>query len=171
MRSGLRWVWVSVIVLIVDQLTKFAALNYLTDYEPWRITQFFNLTLAYNKGAAFSFLNQASGWQIWLFGGLSLVVSIAILIWLKRLAYQQRWLNIALSLIVGGALGNLFDRIYYGHVIDFIQLHISHFYWPVFNIADSAICIGACMLVLDAFWKEKKRNEPKSHDEQKRVSS
>jgi len=156
MHSGLRWIWIAVIVFIVDQLTKYAALNYLMDYEPLVITRFFNLTLAYNKGAAFSFLNQASGWQLWFFGGLSLVVSIAILIWLKRLAYQQRWLNIALTFIVGGALGNLFDRICYGHVIDFIQLHISHFYWPVFNIADSAICIGAFMLVVDAFLKEKK---------------
>lgn len=90
-----------------------------------------------------------------MFGGIAVVISIGILIWLKRLTYQKRWLSLALTLIIGGALGNLFDRINYGKVIDFIQLHIAHFYWPVFNIADSAICIGAFMLILDAFKRKK----------------
>jgi signal peptidase II len=120
-----------------------------------RVTPFFNLTLAYNTGAAFSFLDSAPGWQIWFFGVIALVVSATLLIWLKRLPRQQWWLSIALACIIGGALGNLWDRVSYGHVIDFIQLHAYSFYWPVFNIADSAICLGAMMLVLEALFKRK----------------
>ncbi len=152
--TGLRWLWVAVVVFILDRISKYLAMSFLTDYEPLVITRFFNFTLSYNKGAAFSFLDQASGWQMWFFGGLALVVSIGILIWLSRLSSRQRWLSISLAMIVGGALGNLFDRINYGQVIDFIQLHVSHFYWPVFNIADSAVCVGAFMLFLDA-WPKK----------------
>lgn len=154
--TGLSWLWISVLVFTLDQATKYLAVKYLTDYEPFPITKFFNFTLAYNKGAAFSFLNSASGWQIWFFGILSIVVSIGILVWLKRLSHKQRWLSIALALIVGGALGNLFDRIHYGHVIDFIDLYVSHYHWPVFNIADSAVCIGAFMLFWDAVKQKKK---------------
>lgn len=154
MRSGLRWIVVSIIVIILDRLTKFMALRGLTEYVPYKITSFFNLTLSYNKGAAFSFLNQASGWQMWFFGGLAIIVSVALLIWLSRISYRERWLSIALALIIGGALSNLIDRIYYGHVIDFLQLHVANWYWPTFNVADSAICIGAFMLLWDAMRKK-----------------
>lgn len=153
-KTGLYWLWVAVIILALDRLTKFLAQTYLTAYVPLPVVKFFNLTLAYNTGAAFSFLNQAGGWQGKLFGGIAFFVSIGILFWLYRLTHRQRWLCIALSMIVGGALGNLGDRILYGHVIDFIQLYVSHWYWPVFNIADSAICIGVGMLFLDALRKK-----------------
>lgn len=149
MHSGLRWLWVSVVVFFLDVISKYFALHFLTEYEPYPVVPFFNLTLAYNKGAAFSFLNSASGWQTWFFGGLAIVISAGIVIWLKRLSYQQRWLSIALALIIGGALGNLFDRIYYGHVIDFIELYASRYHFPVFNFADSAIFFGAVMLIWD----------------------
>jgi len=89
---------------------------------------------------------------------LAIGVSLSIILWMRRLSASQKWLNIALSLVVGGAMGNLFDRIYYGHVIDFIQLHTTSFYWPVFNLADSAICIGATMLFLDAIFARKKES-------------
>lgn len=154
--TGLSWLWIAVLVFILDQASKYLALAFLDEYQPHPVMPFFNLTLAYNKGAAFSFLNNASGWQTWFFGMLAIVICVGILIWLKRLSYQQRWLSIALSLIVGGALGNLVDRVHYGHVIDFIELYVSYYHWPVFNIADSAVCIGAFMLFWDAIFVKKK---------------
>lgn len=160
MRSGLRWLWVAVLVFALDWSSKYLALHHLNLYEPIFITKFFNLMLAFNRGAAFSFLHHASGWQMWFFGGLSTVVVASILVWLSRLSFRQHWLSIGLACIVGGALGNLFDRIYYGHVIDFLQFHISHFYWPVFNIADSAICVGAFLLFLDVMGKKNNANHP-----------
>lgn len=156
MRSGLRWLWIAVVVFFLDLVSKHAALTNLIDYQPLEITSFFNLTLSYNTGAAFSFLHRASGWQTWLFGLLAISVTVGIIIWMNRLSNKQRWLNIALSLIIGGALGNLFDRIYYGHVIDFIQLHAAQLYWPIFNVADSAICVGAIMLFIDTLRSRKK---------------
>jgi signal peptidase II len=154
-QSGLRWLWVALIVLVLDRLTKLSVQQHFDWHESWRMTSFFNLALEYNTGAAFSFLHSASGWQKWLFGSIALLVSAVLLVWLKRLPREQRWVSIALALVVGGALGNLYDRLCYGYVIDFIQLHLGHFYWPVFNVADSAICIGAVMLALDAFFKRK----------------
>ncbi len=148
--TGLAWCWVAVLVWLVDRLTKYLALVYLPPYAAVPVFPHFNLTLAYNKGAAFSFLNAASGWQSWLFGSIAVLVSIAILIWLSRLSLRQRWLSIALSMIVGGALGNLADRVLYGHVIDFLEFYAANLYWPAFNIADSAICVGAFMLFWDA---------------------
>jgi signal peptidase II len=154
--SGLRWLWVTVIVLLLDRVTKYFAYNYLLAYYPLSVFPGFNLTLSFNKGAAFSFLNSESGWQVWFFGVIAFVVSLGILVWLARLSSRERWVSIALCLIVGGALGNLWDRISYGHVIDFIQLYISHYYWPTFNVADSAICLGAAILFGQAIWKPKK---------------
>ncbi|SRR5579883_227060 len=154
--SGIYWIWVSVVVFLLDYYSKSLALHTLKEYQPVVITPFFNFTLAYNKGAAFSFLNGASGWQTWFFGTLAVIVSVGILIWMFRNTFKQYWINIALALIIGGALGNLFDRIYYGCVTDFIQVHAGHLYWPVFNLADSAVCVGAVMLILDAFFKKKK---------------
>lgn len=151
--SGLRWLWVSVIVLMLDRLTKHAVQKYLIAYAAQPVIPGFNLELSYNKGAAFSFLNHAPGWQVWLFGLIALVVTVVILIWLSRISYRLYWNSIALCFVVGGALGNLWDRISYGHVVDFIQLYVSNFYWPTFNIADSAICIGALMLVMHSIWE------------------
>lgn len=152
--SGFRWVWISILVLILDRLTKEAALVHLSEYSPLEVMTGFNLVLSYNKGAAFSFLNQATGWQVWFFGLIAMVVSLVVLVWMRRLSWRDYWVSIALSLVVGGALGNLWDRISYGHVIDFIQLYVSRFYWPVFNVADSAISVGAIMLFLHAFKKK-----------------
>ena len=151
-QSGVRWLWITAIVMILDRLTKNFAEEYLSAYTPLAIMPGFNLTLSYNKGAAFSFLDHVSG-QTWIFGSIAIIVSIAILIWLIRLPWRHYWTCIALSLIVGGALGNLWDRLAYGHVIDFIQLYVSHFYWPVFNIADSAVCVGAVILFICSFKK------------------
>jgi len=153
-KSGLRWLWVTIIVVILDRLTKSLAQKYLIAYTALPVWSFFNLTLVYNKGAAFSFLSSASGWQAWLFGGIAIAVTVFILQWLYRLSYQERWVSIALTCIAGGALGNLSDRILYGHVIDFIQLHVGELYWPAFNLADSAICLGVVMLGVRMVKKE-----------------
>jgi len=147
--SGLCWLWVAAIVLVLDYGTKYIAKAHLSLYKPLAVMPGFNLALSFNKGAAFSFLQHQPGWQVWFLGVISAVVTVGILIWLRRLSRREVWLGVALSLIVGGALGNLLDRIMQGQVTDFIQLYVSHFYWPSFNVADSAICVGAVLL----FWK------------------
>jgi signal peptidase II len=153
--SGIRWLWIAIIIFGLDRFTKHLAERYLNAYTELPIIPGFNLTLSYNKGAAFSFLDQAPGWQTWFFGGIAIVVTIGIIVWLSRLTTRDRWVSIALSLVVGGALGNLWDRINYGQVTDFIQLYVSHYYWPVFNVADSAVCVGAFMLFVSTFFKRK----------------
>lgn len=144
----LRWLWLSAVVLVLDQATKFAADDQLTLYAPVEVLPFFNLSLSYNPGAAFSFLAGASGWQRWFFSVLALGVSVFIVLWIKRLQAHERWTAAGLALILAGAIGNLIDRLLYGHVVDFIQLYYDRFYWPTFNIADSAITVGAVILVV-----------------------
>jgi signal peptidase II len=155
-QTGLCWTWLAIIVMLVDRVTKNLAFDGLTAYRPQAVLPFFNLTLAYNKGAAFSLLSSASGWQMWLFSGLAIFISVAILVWLKQLTCQQRWLSIALTFILGGALGNLWDRMSHGYVIDFIEVHAMNWYFPAFNIADTMICIGAFMLLVDTLFLRKK---------------
>jgi signal peptidase II len=150
--GGLRWLWLSGLVVVLDQLTKWLAEYYLLPAQPLPVTPFFNLTLLYNTGAAFSFLADAGGWQRWFFLILTSVISIALVIWLSRLNSEETRLAIALALVLGGAVGNLIDRIAYGHVIDFIQLYYEQWFWPAFNIADSAITIGAALLVIDSLF-------------------
>ena len=148
----LKWFWLSALVILLDQLTKYQASQYLILHEPRAIITGFNLTLMHNSGAAFSFLSQAGGWQRWLFIGLACVIGIGIIIWMFGLPPEKRWSATSLALILGGALGNLWDRIIHGYVIDFIEVYYQGWYWPAFNIADSAITIGAIMLIIDAFW-------------------
>jgi signal peptidase II len=120
----------------------------LTYGVPYPVVPGFNLTLLYNTGAAFSLLDEASGWQRWLFTGITVIVGIGIVIWLATLDAGQRWAPLALALILGGALGNLIDRVYLGYVVDFIQIYYDRWSWPAFNLADSAICVGAVMLII-----------------------
>lgn len=145
-RSGLIWLWVSVLVLIVDRCSKLWMLNHLTYQEPLKVLPFFNFTLAFNTGAAFSFLHSASGWQNFFFTSLAILVSVIMLCWLWTLSRRDRWMSIALSLILGGALGNVWDRMLYRYVIDFLDFHMGDWHFAIFNLADSAICIGAFML-------------------------
>lgn len=150
----------SVLVLVIDQVSKahfegslemFQQIVVIPDYFSW--------TLAYNTGAAFSFLADGGGWQRWLFAVIALVVSAVLVVWLKRLGRDDTWLAVTLALVLGGALGNLYDRIALGHVIDFILVHWQNrHYFPAFNFADSAITVGAIMLALDMF-KSKKTGE------------
>lgn len=155
--TGLRWLWIAVIIVLVDHVTKYLVQQHLTPYVAKPIFPSFNLMLAYNRGAAFSFLDTGHQWQVWFLGGLAVVISVGILIWLSRLDAKQRWLSIAFSLIIGGALGNLWDRVALGHVVDFIQFYVAYWYWPAFNVADSAICVGAVMLFWDALFHQKKK--------------
>lgn len=144
----LRWLWLSGLIILVDQLTKWGAERLLDLHVPVPVMPSFNLTLVYNTGAAFSFLSDAGGWQRWFFSLLALAVSVFLLFWLKRLPRSETWTALGLSMVLGGALGNLIDRLLYGHVIDFIQWYYKSFYWPTFNIADSAITVGASVLVV-----------------------
>ncbi|HHS84253.1 MAG TPA: lipoprotein signal peptidase [Gammaproteobacteria bacterium] len=148
----LKWLWLSLAVLVLDQLTKQLAEHYLQLHDPVAVVPGFNLMLAYNTGAAFSFLHDAGGWQRWFFALLSSVVSAGIVWWMWRLDASERWLAIALALILGGALGNLWDRILLGHVVDFVQLYYRRWAYPAFNIADSAITAGAIMLIIDSLF-------------------
>ena len=160
----LGWLWLSLLVLVLDQASKLYFNNALSMYQQIVvIPDYFSWTLAYNTGAAFSFLADSSGWQRWLFALIAVAVSAVLVVWLKRLGRNETWLAVALALVLGGALGNLYDRIVLGHVVDFILVHwknIHHF--PAFNLADSAITVGAVMLALDMF-KSKKSEEP-AHD-------
>ncbi|WP_342649704.1 signal peptidase II [Pseudomonas sp. REB1044] len=160
----LAWLWLSLLVLVLDQATKLYFDNALTMYQQIVvIPDYFSWTLAYNTGAAFSFLADSSGWQRWLFALIAVVVSAALVVWLKRLGRNETWLAVALALVLGGAIGNLWDRVVLGHVVDFILVHWRNtHYFPAFNLADSAITVGAVMLALDMF--KSKKSEEAVHD-------
>jgi signal peptidase II len=147
-KKNLHWLWLSVLIIVVDQITKYFALLHLSFLEPIRIFPFFNLSLDYNAGAAFSFLSASSGWQRWFFIAVAIIMSILVFAWLLKTKKNDRWQKISLALILGGAIGNLWDRLTLGYVIDFIDLFVKNWHWPIFNIADSAITIGVLMLVI-----------------------
>ena len=149
----LPWLWISVLVFVLDQATKFYFEGTLRLYQQIVvIPDYFSWTLAYNTGAAFSFLADESGWQRWLFALIAVGVSAVLVVWMKRLKSDETWLAIALALVLGGALGNLLDRMLLGHVVDFILVHWQNrWYFPAFNLADSGITVGAIMLALDMF--------------------
>jgi signal peptidase II len=146
--SLLTWLGIALAVIVLDQLTKawIAATFQLGDAR--MVTPFFDIVRAHNRGAAFSFLNDASGWQRWFFVGLG-IAAAGFIVWLLKRHGGQRLFGWALALILGGALGNVVDRLLRGHVIDFIQVHWKSHYFPSFNVADSAITIGAALLILD----------------------
>lgn len=147
-----RWLWLSVLVVVADQVTKFWVSGALRPYELVPVIDgFFNLTLAFNTGAAFSFLAQGGGWQRWLLSILAVVVAIVLVVWLTRLDRSERWTAAALSLVIGGAVGNLLDRLRLGHVVDFLDFYLGNWHWPAFNVADSAITVGVAILLLASF--------------------
>ena len=145
-----RWLMLAVAIIVLDQLTKMAVRETLSLHEIVPIAPFLNLTLVHNTGAAFSFLNDAGGWQRWLFIGLAFAVSAGIVVWLLRHGDERSWYTLALTLVLGGAVGNLCDRLTLGYVIDFIDVYYQDWHWPAFNVADSAISIGAALLLVDA---------------------
>lgn len=148
--TGLMWLWLAAFIILIDQGMKWFAITHLTFGESLQLLPIMNLTLAFNRGAAFSFLHSASGWQNLVLGGLALVVSIVILGWLYQLPRRAYFASIAASLILGGAVGNAIDRIRYAYVIDFFDFHLGEWHFAIFNVADSAITIGAIMMCW--FW-------------------
>ena len=154
------WYLLALAVLIVDQWTKWLAETNLNFLEPVPVIEpFLNWTLAYNYGAAFSFLADQAGWQKWFFAGLALVMSLFLIGYLAKVPRKARLLSFGLALVLGGALGNLIDRLLHGHVIDFIHVHYADvWHYPIFNIADIGICIGVALIVIDMLFLEKKRD-------------
>jgi len=146
-----KWYGLALLVLVLDQVSKTWFSANLEYARPWVITDFFNFTLLHNTGAAFSFLSDSGGWQRWFFSVIAAVVSVVLVVWLARLDAAKRCEAAALGLVLGGALGNLMDRVQFGYVVDFIVVHYQNNYWPAFNIADSAICVGAVLLLIDGF--------------------
>lgn len=147
----LKWLWLSFLSLVLDQWSKHIVDSAMQLYQSIPIIPYFNLTYVHNTGAAFSFLSQAGGWQRWFFAALALTVSIGITIWLTRLKKQETLLAVALALVLGGAVGNLIDRLMYGYVIDFLDVYYQDWHWPAFNIADSAITLGVILMLAESF--------------------
>lgn len=155
---NLCWLLISVFVIALDYGSKQFMLTHFEPYQPWGLTSFFDLTLAFNKGAAFSFLNGASGWQNIFFIVVAALVSVVLLVWLVRLKHAEKMNALAISLILGGAWGNIYDRLVYGFVIDFMDVHLGQYHWPIFNLADSAICIGAAIMLLLSWSSSEEKN-------------
>ncbi|RJQ48891.1 MAG: lipoprotein signal peptidase [Gammaproteobacteria bacterium] len=144
----LKWLWLSALVIVLDQFSKYLISGSMQLWQSIEIAPFFNLTLLHNTGAAFSFLSGAGGWQRWFFTVIALAVSAVIILWLKRLPAADKWQAAALSLILGGALGNVIDRVRFGYVVDFLDFHYRQWHWPAFNVADSAITAGVAVLAV-----------------------
>jgi signal peptidase II len=155
----LKWLWLSFLALVLDQWSKQIVDGAMQLYQSIPVIPFFNLTYVRNTGAAFSFLSQAGGWQRWFFAGLALTVSVVITVWLARLKKDETLLAVALALILGGAVGNLVDRLLYGYVIDFLDVYYRDWHWPAFNIADSAITLGVILMLVESFGLTQKKAE------------
>ncbi|MDO9005008.1 MAG: signal peptidase II [Aquabacterium sp.] len=145
-----RWLLISAVVIVLDQLSKAAINSHFVYGESMAVTSFFNLVLAHNTGAAFSFLSEAGGMQRWLFSFVAVAASVWI-VWLLRKHQTEMLFSFSLAFILGGALGNLIDRIAYGYVVDFLDFHWSGYHFAAFNVADSAITCGAALLIWDSF--------------------
>ncbi len=162
-RQTLFWLGLAVVVLVVDQVTKQWIVEQYSLGMSDRITGFFNLVHVHNYGAAFSFLNNEGGWQRWGFSVFAAVISLIIIVWIVRLSPQQRLEGCALALILGGALGNLYDRVALGYVIDFLDFHWSGWHFPAFNVADSVITLGAILIILDSFLRYQNDKQSSEH--------
>lgn len=147
----LKWLWLSLLTLILDQWSKIAIDSSMRLYESIALIPGFNLTYVHNTGAAFSFLSEAGGWQRWFFAAMALIISVILSVWLSRLKPHETLLAVALALVLGGAVGNLVDRLAYGYVIDFLDVYYKTWHWPAFNIADMAISAGVFLMVLESF--------------------
>ncbi len=155
----LKWLGLSLLAIVLDQGSKLIIDGSMQLYQSIPVLPSFNLTYVHNTGAAFSFLSEAGGWQRWFFAGLALGISIIIAVWLSRLQKHETLLAIALSLVLGGAVGNLIDRLAYGYVIDFLDVYYGTWHWPAFNIADSAITLGVALMLLESFGLGKAKEE------------
>lgn len=158
-QSGLRWMWVALLALILDQASKLAVMANFELYESLPLIPYLNMTYVHNTGAAFSFLADAGGWQRWAFAGFALVVTVALTVMLRRQSTSLWRLNLSYTLIIGGAIGNVIDRLAYGYVVDFIDFYVGSWHWPAFNIADAAICVGAALMILDSLLESRRPKE------------
>ena len=147
----LKWLWLSLLAIVLDQASKLAVADSMRLYESIAVIPYFNLTYVHNTGAAFSFLSEAGGWQRWFFATLAIVSSIVLTVWLARLKKNEVLLAVSLSLVLGGAIGNLIDRLVYGYVIDFLDVYYQSWHWPAFNVADSAITLGVILMLIESF--------------------
>ncbi len=154
----LRWLWLSLVVVVLDQVSKQLIVSSFMLYEVLELLPLFNLTLAYNEGAAFSFLSDQPGWQRWFLSGVAAVATLVMILWLRGLKQHERLSAIALALIVGGAVGNLIDRLLFGYVIDFLDFYIGQYHWPAFNVADSAISIGVAVMLYEILFGGDEQN-------------
>lgn len=159
--SGIRWIWLTLVFLVIDQITKYWVVGTMELYQSNAVTSFFNITYVQNPGAAFSFLADQSGWQRWFFAAIAAIASIVFVVWLARTPKENKRLSIAFALMLSGAVGNLCDRVLLGYVIDFLDFHVNSYHWPVFNVADSMIFIGAALMVLDSFKSSTEANTVK----------
>ncbi len=146
----LKWLWLTAITVILDQVTKQMVASSMRLYESIAVVPYFNLTYVHNTGAAFSFLSDQGGWQRWFFAALAFVVSLIITVWIARLKKNEWMLAVSLSLILGGAIGNLIDRLLFGYVIDFLDVYYQTWHYPAFNVADSAITLGVILMLLES---------------------
>lgn len=155
--SGVRWLWLAAVIFVADIAIKFVVMENMGYGWSNRIEvlPFFNLLYVHNHGAAFSFLSDQSGWQRWFFTAIAIAVTATLGYWMSKLPAKEKWNNIAYALIIGGAIGNVFDRIVYGFVVDYLDFYVGSYHWPAFNLADSTICIGAAMIILDSFRNNK----------------
>lgn len=149
-----RWLLLSIFVVLLDQATKGLAKHFLVYQRPYELTSFLSFTLNYNFGAAFSFLGDAGGWQRYLFIAIAIVISVILFAWLCKLGRHEKLKALGLSLILGGAIGNVIDRIRLGYVTDFIDFHWQGWHYPTFNVADSFVCVGAFFLILGLIWHQ-----------------
>lgn len=157
MYKPLRWWWLAIAWIVLDLATKALASSQLTYATPVEVLPFFNLTLLHNTGAAFSFLASHPGWQRWLFAAIAVAATVALTIWMRRLKSDEKVLGACLALIIGGALGNLYDRLFQGYVVDFLSFHAAGWYYPAFNVADIGITVGAIGLIWESVFGEKRR--------------
>lgn len=159
-RGALRWLWLSVFVVVADQVTKALVVAQFELYDRLQLLSWFALTRLHNTGAAFSFLASAGGWQRWFFVIIAVVVTALVCVWLRRMPSKgQGWLAAALALVVGGAIGNVLDRLFRGHVVDFISVHYDRWFFPAFNVADSAITLGAVILLVESFYEGRRKQK------------
>ncbi len=150
-QTGLRWLWLTIICLIADQVTKQLIVSNMDLYQSIDILPFFNLTYVHNLGAAFSFLADQGGWQRWFFTAIAAIASVVFIVWLAKTPKQQALLSVAFALMLSGAVGNLIDRVLFGYVIDFLDFYGFGYHFPAFNVADSMIFIGAALMIFDSF--------------------
>jgi signal peptidase II len=158
--GALRWLWLSALIVVADQLTKAIIVLNFALYDRVQLLPVFGITRLHNTGAAFSFLAEAGGWQRWFFVIIAVVVTALVCVWLKRMPHKgQGWLAASLALIVGGAVGNVIDRVFRGHVIDFLSFHWDRWFFPAFNVADAAITVGAVILLIDTFFEGRRKQK------------